>query len=182
MTPWLFIREWLDQPAAIGAICPSSQRLAKQMAQNVPRMGTGWVVELGAGTGAVTQALLDYGIDASRLLVIERSSVFVQHLRKRFPHIRVLQGDAMQLDALVSAERPIDAIVSSLPLCSLPKNDAAAIITQWLRALKPGSTLVQYTYHPRGMQRQQLHGFLLNASALIWTNLPPAWVISFQRH
>ncbi|ANB72670.1 hypothetical protein AYM40_10030 [Paraburkholderia phytofirmans OLGA172] len=60
----------------------------------VPVKGTGLVVELGAGTGAVIQALLDHGIQADRLLIIERSAALVTHLRSRFPRLRIIQGDA----------------------------------------------------------------------------------------
>src|SRR3954453_18339342 len=78
--PWLFAREWLNKPSAVGAVWPSSSQLAKGMAARVPSCGDGLVVELGGGTGAVTQALLERGINPKRLMVIERSPAFVQHL------------------------------------------------------------------------------------------------------
>src|SRR5690348_4415792 len=72
-SPGLFLREWLVQPGIVGAICPSSHRLARSMAERIPVQGDGLVVELGAGTGAVTQALLEKGISPDRLRVVERS-------------------------------------------------------------------------------------------------------------
>ena len=76
--PWLFARQMLNEPAAVGAIWPSSRWLARSVASRVPRHGDGLVVELGGGTGAVTNALLQRGIAPGRLMVIERSSAFVQ--------------------------------------------------------------------------------------------------------
>src|SRR5215207_8736368 len=95
--PWLFARELISQPAAVGAVWPSSSQLAKGMAACVPADGKGSIVELGGGTGAVTQALLERGIAPERLLVVERSPAFVQHLRARFPSVKVVEGDATKL-------------------------------------------------------------------------------------
>ena len=177
---WLFARELLDQPAAIGAIWPSSSRLAARMASRVPRHCDGLVVELGAGTGSVTRALLSDGIAPRRLVVIERSTRFVRYLRSRFPGIRVLHGDAARLAELVPPDRPIDAIVSSLPLRSLPPKVAAAIVAQWWAVLPAGGTVIQYTYDLRARGLASLPGFLERASDIVWANLPPARVMALE--
>src|SRR5512143_2865500 len=90
----LFAWEMLRRPSAVGAIWPSSRRLAKNVASRVPVSGDGLVIELGGGTGVVTHALLQRGIAPGRLVVIERSAVFVRHLRKRFPDVQIVHGDA----------------------------------------------------------------------------------------
>jgi SAM-dependent methyltransferase len=118
--PWLFAREMLTEPAVVGAIWPSSRWLARSVASRVPCYGDGLVVELGGGTGAVTNALLQRGIVPGRLMVIECSAVFVRHLRARFPGVTILHGDAAKLGELLPHGRHIDAIVSGLPLRSLP--------------------------------------------------------------
>src|SRR5512140_2185301 len=69
--PWLFARELISQPSAVGAIWPSSGRLARSVASLVPNRGRGLVVELGGGTGAMTHALLQKGIAPERLMVVE---------------------------------------------------------------------------------------------------------------
>ena len=179
---WLFARELINQPAAIGAIWPSSSRLATRMAARVPRHRDGLVVELGAGTGAVTRALLRDGIAPRRLVVIERSARFVRYLRSRFPGIRVLQGDAARLAELLPPGHPIDAIVSSLPLRSLPPNVAAAIVAQWWSLLPVGGTVIQYTYDLRARGLASLPGFMERASDIVWANLPPARVLALECH
>lgn len=178
--PWVFARELLHQPSAVGAIWPSSRRLAASMAARVPRHRDGLVVELGAGTGAVTRALLQRGIAPRRLVVIDKSASFVRHLRTRFPSIRVLQGDAARLAELLPAGQSIDTIVSSLPLRSLPAEDAAAIVAQWATLLPAGGTVIQFTYALGPRVHNRLPGFLERASDIVWANLPPARILSLE--
>lgn len=178
--PLLFVRELMVNPAAVGAVWPSSALLARYMAGFVPPSGTGLVVELGAGTGAVTQALLDRGVTADRLIVIERSPVFVAHLRKRFPHVKVVCGDAALLGTLLPTDPSIDAIVSSMPLRSLPRQDAEAVVGQWRDVLTPGALVVQFTYALRGSLRHLTRGFIPRASRIAWANFPPARVVALE--
>lgn len=179
-TAWLFAREWLQRPAAVGAVWPSSDQLARCIAAHVPQRGDGLVVELGAGTGVVTQALLRRGIACERLVVIERSEAFVLHLRERFPEVTVLHGDATELAELLPHDRPVDTIVSSLPLRSLPEHAVAAIVEQWRVLLSASSTVVQFTYDLRSSRRELPAGFRTCASDIIWSNLPPARVLALQ--
>jgi phosphatidylethanolamine/phosphatidyl-N-methylethanolamine N-methyltransferase len=177
--PFLFAREVFNQPASVGAIWPSSRRLATSVASMVPPNGDGLVVELGGGTGVVTRALLQQGIAPERLVVIERSAVFVRHLRKRFPKVAVLHGDAAELGELLPHGRNVDAIVSSLPLRSLPSRVAAAIVAQWRALVRDGGVVVQFTYDLRRL-RHPPPGFLQRASGVVWANLPPARVLAFE--
>ncbi|RMD71061.1 MAG: methyltransferase domain-containing protein, partial [Gammaproteobacteria bacterium] len=110
----LFLREMFANPRAVGAAWPSSRHLARAMARGLPRNLQGQVVELGAGTGAVTAALLGR-IEGSRLTVVERSPALVHHLQRRYPRLQVIQGDAAEL-ADILGRRSVEVVVSSLPL------------------------------------------------------------------
>ncbi|MDP5008838.1 MAG: methyltransferase domain-containing protein [Glaciimonas sp.] len=178
--PWLFAQEFFNKPGALGAVWPSSGRLASRMAAHVPETGQGLVIELGGGTGAVTQALLEYGITLERLLVIERSPIFVQHLRLRFPGLTIVQGDAAQLSDLIPADTKIDAIVSSLPLRSLPNDEAKAILAQWRHVLAVRGILIQFTYDLRSMHWHFMMDFVEHTSDIVWGNFPPARVAAFE--
>lgn len=180
-TPWMFAQELLDKPRAVGAVWPSSQALARRMASQVPVDGRGWVVELGGGTGAITEAILARGVSPERLLVVERSGAFVRHLRRRFPAVRVLQGDAAKLAQLLPPGACVDAIVSSLPLRSLPAPEAGEILAQWVRVCATGGVVIQFTYDLPGLRRHQPPGFAPCASSIVWNNLPPARVLTFAR-
>ncbi|RUQ33916.1 MAG: methyltransferase domain-containing protein [Candidatus Competibacteraceae bacterium] len=179
----LFARELLANPRAMGAACPSMPALAGCMASCVPLNRDGLVVELGGGTGAVTAALLRYGVPPWKLIVVERSPTLAHHLRQRFPHLRIVQGDAAHLAQLLDQDRArgIGSIVSSLPLRSLQPAVTRAISQQFETLLEPGGLLVQFTYDLRGARRRLLPHFRRLSSKLIWSNLPPARVETFER-
>lgn len=181
----LFLRELLESPAVVGAVWPSSARLARAMAASVDPQGDGLVVELGAGTGVVTRALLERGVSVDRLRVVERSPAFARHLRRRFPELMILEGDAARLSEVLdesAQERPVDAIVSSLPLRSLDPVVVSAVLDQCRLLLAPGGTLVQFTYILKGLPAAGLsEDFSVRDDPIVWANLPPARVITLER-
>jgi len=178
--PGVFLRELLSQPAALGCICPSSRFLARGMAQEVPLDVDGMVIELGAGTGAITRALLQRGIAPRDLLLIENSPAFVQRLRDQFPGVTVVHGNAADLYRLIPPGRPVRAIVSSLPLCSLPASLTAAILSQWPTLLQPDGIAVQFTYHLRKPAWRKHLEQADACSRIVWANLPPANISTFS--
>src|ERR1700760_664710 len=113
-----FLRSWIEKPLHVGAVMPSGRLLARTMAQYVDVDSQAPVVELGPGTGAITSALLHRGIDQKRLVLVEYNPGFCALLRDRYPHAKVVHGDAYTLrDTLrqVLGARG-SAVVSGLPL------------------------------------------------------------------
>lgn len=185
----LFLKRWLRQPFAIGSIVPSGRLLGEAMARTTlaaidGRAGT--VVELGAGTGPVTRALLAVGIPAERLAVVEREPELAAFLRRHFQGPRIVEGDAVHLPRLLKEHGlPAPAaIVSSLPLLSLPAEVVTGIVQGVFEALPRGAALVQFTYGPKPpvpralRDRLQLVG---TPGRRIWRNVPPAVVWTFRR-
>lgn len=181
----LFLREWLAHPLRTGAVAPSSPQLAAAMAEWLPADPEEYVLELGPGTGAVTQALLQHGLREDRLVAIEQNATLADLLRHRFPRARIITGDAWQLDILLSRSRhpvaAVGAVISSLPLLNFPAAQAEALAVKIQAALHPQGHWVQYSYHlgkkqPRGTQR-----FRLRATKIVWFNLPPARVSVFAK-
>lgn len=177
----IFLRELLHDPRNIGAACPSSKRLAQRMAALVPTSGDGYIVELGGGTGVVTAALLERGVDPERLIVVERSAKLVKLLRQRFPHLKVIHGDAAFLTQLLDKRlddfgKPVQAVVSCLPMRSLPAKTARAISREVEATICEAGCFVHFTYDLRrrgnGYYRQLQRG----SSKIVWRNLPPARV------
>src|SRR5437868_3226589 len=117
-----FIGSWIKKPLAVGAVTPSSKPLARTMAQYVDAAGSGPVIELGPGTGPITEALIEHGVAPSRLVLVEFNPTFCQLLRERFPEATVIQADAYRLrDSLSHYMRhEVSAIVSGLPLMTKP--------------------------------------------------------------
>src|SRR5262245_16517032 len=146
----LFLKRWLRRPFATGAVVPSGRLLAEAMAkstQSVIAGRPGHVVELGAGTGEVTKALLAAGIAPERLVLVERDPEFATFLRRHFPRPHIVEGDAQRLPHLLADHglTPVAAVVSSLPLLSLPGEVVAGIVGGIFEALPRGGALVQFT-------------------------------------
>ncbi len=95
-----FIRSWLEKPLAIGAVTPSGTVLARTMARYVDTRIPGPVIELGPGTGPVTEALVARGVHPTRLVLVEFNPDFCRLLRQRYPEATVVQGDAYALKRL----------------------------------------------------------------------------------
>src|SRR5215510_13438512 len=98
-----FIRCWMEKPLAIGAVMPSGKPLARAMAKCVDPKMEGPVIELGPGTGAVTAALVEQGIEPSRLVLVEFNPTFCRLLRTRYPEATVVQGDAYGIKRLLAS-------------------------------------------------------------------------------
>lgn len=176
----LFLREVITNPTHVGAAFPSSSKLAQAMTQDVLSNQQNYVVELGAGTGVITEALLKSGVPAKNLIALERSTALVQHLRKRFSGINIIEGDAAQLADLVAEKKPVQAVVSGLPLRTWPKIKIEKIGEQIDKTLSPGGIFVQFTYSlfskPLALSPKLK---FVRHQYILW-NLPPARIDVFR--
>jgi len=128
----------------MGAVMPSGRVLARTMAQYVDTNSESPVVELGPGTGAITNALIEHGVDQKRLVLVEYNPGFCALLRDRYPHAKVVQGDAYKLrDSLWDVLNvPASAVVSGLPLVTKPMLTRLKLIRDAFLALAPGAPFV----------------------------------------
>ncbi len=178
----LFLARWLTAPHKIGALTPASRYLARAMAEQIgPEDGL--VVELGAGTGSVTKALLDAGLPPEHLIVVENDPAFYLLLKKRFPGVKILRGDAARLQALLKplgVDR-VAAVVSSLPLLSMPGPLRQRIVEESFALLPESGMLIQYTYGAFSPLRRRKSGLRGEIAERVWRNFPPAAVWRFRR-
>jgi len=181
-----FFRAWLRAPRSIGALAPSGSSLARLMTTHVNHLD-GPVIELGPGTGVFTRALLARGVPTHRLALIEADPVFASALAQRYPGTHVLSMDAAHLgDALpIFGEERASAVVSGLPLLSMPASQVSAIIQGVFdRQLHADGAFYQFTYGPRcPLPRHLLERLDLEAVRIgsVLFNLPPAVVYRIGR-
>jgi len=178
-----FLRSWIEKPLHVGAVMPSGRLLARTMAQYVDIHAGGPVVELGPGTGAITSALIEHGIEQKRLVLVEYNPGFCALLRDRYPQAKVVQGDAYTLrDTLWNVlSVPATAIVSGLPLVTKPMPTRLRLVRDAFAALAPGAPFVQFTYSVVPPIPKSLPGVSAEASERIWMNLPPARVWVYRK-
>lgn len=182
--PMLWIA-WLRAPRRVGAVMPSGMALAAAMAAEVPA-GHGLVVELGGGTGSITDGLLHAGIRPEDLVVVERDPRLARRLRNRFPASTVLCGDACRLAELLAAHGiggRVKAVVSSLPLLAMAPVERARLMRGVRRVLRGGGCMVQYTYGmrcPVPARTLARGNVLARRIARVWRNMPPASVWRFD--
>jgi phosphatidylethanolamine/phosphatidyl-N-methylethanolamine N-methyltransferase len=178
-----FLRSWIEKPLRMGAVMPSGRVLARTMAQYVNVDAKEPVVELGPGTGAITNALIEHGVDQKRLVLVEYNPGFCALLRDRYPHAKIVQGDAYKLrDSLWNVlNAPASAVVSGLPLVTKPMLTRLKLVRDAFGALAPGAPFVQFTYSVAPPIPKSLPGVSTEASERIWMNLPPARVWVYRK-
>ncbi len=175
-----FLRSWLERPLVMGAVTPSGKILARTMASYVDPRIPGPVVELGPGTGPVTDALIRRGVAQDRLILVEYNPEFCQLLKRRFPKATIIQGDAYDLKETLSGvlSEPAAATVSSLPLFTKPMDQRLELLEAAQALMQPGAPFIQFTYAVVPPIPARSQGYRTRASNRIWRNLPPArvWV------
>lgn len=178
-----FIRSWLERPLSTGAVTPSGKVLARAMASYIDPASDGPVVELGPGTGPVTEALVEAGVVPSRLVLVEFNPAFCRILRARYPDATLVQGDAYSLRRLLETLllEPAAAVVSGLPLVTKPIRQRLQLIRDALDLMVPGAPFIQFTYSVAAPLPKGLGGFSVEASERIWMNIPPARVWVYRK-
>ena len=178
-----FLRSWLERPLVTGAVTPSGKILARTMASFVDPRIPGPVVELGPGTGPVTDALIRRGVAQDRLVLVEYSPEFCQLLKRRFPKATIIQGDAYDLGETLSGilAEPAAATVSSLPLFTKPMDERRSLLEGAQELMHPDAPFIQFTYAMVPPIPARSQEYRTRASNRIWRNLPPARVWVYTR-
>jgi len=172
-----FLLRVLSNPRSIGAVAPSSRALALAMAAEIPQ---GPVLELGPGTGVITEAILSRRIAPGELTLVEYDPDFVVLLRARFPGVRIIRGDAFDLARTLGPAQTFGAVLSGLPLLNFPREARAHLLEQIFARLKPGAPFVQFSYGVKPPVPAP-EGASVTRAAFIPFNIPPARVWVYRK-
>lgn len=175
-----FFKTILLHPRTTGAILPSSPYLARAMAKQIDLSSSGYVLELGPGTGVITKAILKHGVSPDQLILLELDYDLTHHLSTEFPAISVMNGNALQLTQHVIHQKPIHTIISSLPLRSFNQADREKIFSEITSVLSPHGKYIQFSYSLKNDDDYYPPHFKLIDSFIIWRNIPPAKVNVFE--
>jgi phosphatidylethanolamine/phosphatidyl-N-methylethanolamine N-methyltransferase len=179
-----FFRSWISDPLRVAAVAPSGDPLARLITRDIGPSDAP-VLELGAGTGVFTRALLERGLRESDLTLVEYGSEFATMLQQRFPRARVVWMDATKLARHnLFPDANVGAVISGLPLLSMSPRKVISVLSGALGQLRPGGSFYQFTYGPRcPVPRPVLDRLGLKAVRIGSTvrNLPPAAVYRITR-
>lgn len=176
----LFLRVWAGAPLRTAAQAPSGTALAAAMAAPLDPHRRGLVVELGAGTGAFTAALLARGVPAERLVLVEPEPRFAALLRRRDPQARVMEEDARLVPERLAREgETLAAVVSGLPLLQWRATERLRLVLRCLR-LTAGGPFVQFTCFPGSPVPLAGRPLRARVTRTIWRNLWPARVWTYR--
>jgi len=178
-----FLKSWLDDPFAVGAVAPSGRPLARMMTRE---LGSGdRVLEFGPGTGTLTREILARGVAETDLFMLERCPGFADLLERDFPDATVMRGDAtVRQGGLAPHRGAIDFIISGLPLVLFSREQKFRMLRNGFRLLKASGAFYQFTYGGRcPIDRRQLERIGLEARCIgfIALNMPPAFVYRIAR-
>lgn len=179
----LFFRQWLRSPKSMGSIIPSSRFLARAVAAEVAWQPGQHVVELGGGTGAISQGLIERGIPRENLIVIELDGALYGYLKERLQGCLVIQGDATRLDEILARHdiAEVGTVISGLPMVGMPFAFQQAIIEQGFKTTRPGGFMLQYSYSPVPPVPAKKLGIEARIARFVPLNFPPAYVWRYTR-
>ncbi|MDP3372157.1 MAG: methyltransferase domain-containing protein [Candidatus Paracaedibacteraceae bacterium] len=187
----LFFKQWVQNPARLGTLAPISLRLARDAALNVPLLETEeqYVVEIGAGTGRLTRALLERGVPPAQLAAIELDTKLCAFLTETLPAVcpqstppLVVEGDATYLEELIPSHwvGKVDTVVSAIPFMYLPEEKRIAIIESAFKVLKPGGKIIHITYNPKSPIAFS-RAYHQTRVVSLWINMPPGFVWAYTK-
>jgi len=185
--PLVFLRGWSRDPVAVGLPFASSSWTARRLARAVLEAaipGSGPVLELGAGTGPVTQALIEAGCPQDQIIVVERDAELCAILQRRFGNLRVLHGDALELrDILARAKIPsVSVVLSGLPMRAVAPPAAARCYSGAFHCMPLGGAIIQYTYGYKSPVAPEEVGLKLDTTFVgrEWRNVPPMGIWTYR--
>jgi phosphatidylethanolamine/phosphatidyl-N-methylethanolamine N-methyltransferase len=178
----LFLKQVIRNPRAMGSIAPSTRYLSRVIGRLAASSLEGPVLEIGAGTGSFTRAMINAGIDESQLYIVELNGGLCRHLQQQFPRAKVIRADAARLCSALPPEivGRFLIVVSGLPLVNMPRPASQAIINEIKASMAPEGRFLQFTYLPFSPISVSQHAFRGQRIAWVLRNVPPATVWQYQ--
>lgn len=186
MTKQLFLKRFLANPGIVGALLPSSPALCREITDKINIEGSEAVVELGPGTGVITDEILARLNPQAKFIAIELDEKLYQSLRRNRPHLNIINDTAENLPEIMKAAeiKHLNTIVSGLPWAAFPEKMQLGILNAIVNSLCDGGYFTTFAYLqglllPAGKRFKKLlkETFRdVNISRVVWKNFPPAIV------
>jgi phosphatidylethanolamine/phosphatidyl-N-methylethanolamine N-methyltransferase len=179
----IFFTLWLQKPLRIAAANPSGARLADAVARCINLKRPGPILELGAGTGSLTQGLVRAGCPPERIIALESEPALIAVLRREFPGVTVIEGDATQIGGYLAGRvERLASVVSSLPIKWFSVEAQGAVVRPCLDLLGPGGRFLQLTNAFTSPLTIEHLGIAGREVGRVWLNLLPAQIWAYSKH
>jgi phospholipid N-methyltransferase/uncharacterized membrane protein YdjX (TVP38/TMEM64 family) len=174
-----YLQLYVTNVARMGAAIDSSDFLARKMIDHLPQRPNGCILELGPGTGVITQRIIEKQPPDARIVTVEANDVLARHLRGRFQNVTTISGDARHLSHYLRELRipKVDIVVSGLPFLSFPQTVTEEILDEVKAVLKEDGYFVLFQYTLVLFQQIKSR---FRVEKVTWTplNIPPAFVLT----
>ncbi len=175
---YLFLKSWYDSPTRMGALFPSFARTGRIIASIIKDPANVKVVELGAGTGQVTDQIVAAGVAQENFASIEFDKKFCSELLKKHPNLQLFNIDATTMAEQLPSKfvGKTDYIISTLPLITLGQKKAKEVIEAVFKVMRPGGVYIQITFSPIKPKYMKKMGLRATKICMSWINLPPTHI------
>jgi phosphatidylethanolamine/phosphatidyl-N-methylethanolamine N-methyltransferase len=183
LTGWLYFTRFLRHPIRLASLVPSSPNLGRLVASEVRRVPGEYVIELGAGTGAITAELLAGGVPASQLVSVEIDGDMADYLRAVYPDVSVVEADAVDLPKILpeTVVGRVGTVVCGIPVSLLPLEEQRALVEVMLALMPAGHRFLIYSHRLTSPLPAGELGLVGERLGMTWRNVPPASVWGFSR-
>ena len=176
-----FLFEYIKSPRKVGAIAPSSEKLAEKMVEGIDFQNAKCIVEYGPGTGVFTDKLVKRKTKDLLLILVESNKEFCKQLEDKYnenDNVIIINDSAENIDQyLVKYDiKKVDYVVSGLPFASLPKNVSNNILKKTRTILKKNGLFITFQYTL--LKKEYIAGYFKDISLeKVLFNMPPAYVL-----
>jgi phospholipid N-methyltransferase len=182
-----FLWAGLVKHGQTGDFWPSQRFLVAKMIAPVPKDYRGRIIELGAGTGALTVRLAER-CRRARLLACEINPALATVNRARLAEtgirgrVEVVVDSAEHLLAALPQRgvMKVGYVISGIPLGNMAAKNVRMLIGAIRRVLAPGGMYIQFQHSLLDMGKIR-EAFPKLRVALAWLNVPPAVVYYARR-
>ncbi len=179
---WHFFRAAIRNPRQVSTLFQTGYKVALLLARTLPETPSGPVVELGVGTGAITEALLDRISNKDIYVGLELDSRMLGYAGERFPGVHFVNASAETFVQHLKGQKAV-GVVSSLPWTMMPPAKVEEVLTAVADNLAKGAAFSTYiTLHvlktPAGKRVQSAieSKFSHIETTVVASNLPPVKV------
>jgi phosphatidylethanolamine/phosphatidyl-N-methylethanolamine N-methyltransferase len=187
----IFLKEFLLNQGQIGGVRPSSKALSKMIAATITNeKSPKRVLEIGPGTGNITEEILKNLGKEDFLTLVEINPVFFKILQKKkedwikngnCPHIEILNLDFLKHNP----SNEFDVVIAGVPFNNFPPEIILAFINKIKSILKSGGIFAYFEYlgarkikeffgdKETSFYLKEIYPFLIDEKKVL-KNLPPA--------